>query len=452
MKVLFIAYQFPPLNVGGSHRPYKFTKYLPEFGVEPTVLTLDPNDFKNVYLKSDVDHSLLEDLDERVSIEFVKSENLLGARKNPVLKFLSIFFNIYRGSEGKYWKKNLEEKISALLKTKKFDLLFITAPPFGILPIANSLSAKYNLPLVVDMRDAWSLWISSPYSNYLNYLLTRKREREAFYNASKVIVTSKQTLQDFKKIHPGCEENKFSYIPNGYDEDIDFDEVSYEPKDKIKIGYVGSFYYSPETREAILKPFWKKKGHRMLQFVPRKEDWLYRSPYFFLKSMKETFVLNPSLHGKVEVHFAGNKPEWMDKMISDIGLEDIVHHVGFLNHTEILTFQKSCDFLLLTSSKVIGGRDYSIAGKTFEYFTLGKPILGFVAEGAQKDLLTNAGMAVNFDPDRIRENAQKLEKLFLKGVRLKINKLFLAEFHRKKLSQKLSAVFKEIIHNRIGKI
>jgi glycosyltransferase involved in cell wall biosynthesis len=444
MKVLFIAYQFPPLNVGGSHRPYKFAKYLPDFGIELTVFSLDPADYKKVYQKPDIDNSLLEVLDDKVAVEFVKSEDLMGGRKNSFLKFISIFFNIYRGSEGKYWKKNLEAKVAEVLRTRKFDLLFVTAPPFSILPIAKNLSSKYNLPMVVDMRDAWSLWVSSPYSNYFNFLQTKKRERETLNYASKVIVTSLQTIEDFKILHPNCEESKFAYIPNGYDDRIEFYEVSYEPKDKIKIGYVGSFYYSPEARDAILQPFWKKKGHRMLQFVPRKEDWLYRSPFFFLKSIKVLLDNNSSYKEKVEIHFAGNKPEWLDKMILDLGLENIVHHAGFLNHKEIINFQSSCDFLLLTSSKVIGGRDYSIAGKTFEYFTLGKPILGFVSEGAQKDLLENSGMSVTFNPENTDENAEKLENLFSKGVSLKINRSFLSDFHRRKLTQKLSEVFKEI--------
>ena len=42
-KVLFIAYDFPPCrNIGGSLRSEKFVKYLPEFGWQPTILTLGP--------------------------------------------------------------------------------------------------------------------------------------------------------------------------------------------------------------------------------------------------------------------------------------------------------------------------------------------------------------------------------------------------------------------------
>ena len=38
-KVLFIAYYFPPLGMGGVQRSLKFAKYLPDFGWQPVVFT-----------------------------------------------------------------------------------------------------------------------------------------------------------------------------------------------------------------------------------------------------------------------------------------------------------------------------------------------------------------------------------------------------------------------------
>lgn len=444
MKVLFITYQFPPLNVGGSQRPFRFVKYLPDFGIQPTIITLDPQDYTIVYPNPAVDNSLLQGVKDKMDIRFVKSENLLKARKGSTRKFLSIFFNIYRGSEGKFWKRNFIAKTESILKEENFDIIFVTAPPFGVLPLAKNLAKKFNLPLVVDMRDAWTFWIATPYSNYFNFLSTKRLERMIFQYASKVIVTSKQTLADFQNTHPKLENGKFSYIPNGYDGTIHFDSVGFTPNGKIKIGYVGSFYYSPEARDSVLQPFWKKKRHRIFQYVPRKEDWLYRSPFFFLKSMEKLFESCPPLKDQIEIHFAGNKPAWLEEMIAQFGLEKNVYHSGFLSHSEIIKFQRSCDFLLITSSKVLGGRDYSIAGKTFEYFTLGKPILAFVTEGAQKDLLKESNMSVMMNPDEPEGNIKILKKIFTQGLNLKINKLFVEGFHSKRITENLSEIFTQL--------
>ena len=39
-KILFVSFQFPPLNMGGTKRPFAFAKNLSKFDIEPLVLTL----------------------------------------------------------------------------------------------------------------------------------------------------------------------------------------------------------------------------------------------------------------------------------------------------------------------------------------------------------------------------------------------------------------------------
>src|SRR6056297_3000252 len=41
-KVLIITYYWPPSGGAGVQRWLKFAKYLPEFGIEPIILTVDP--------------------------------------------------------------------------------------------------------------------------------------------------------------------------------------------------------------------------------------------------------------------------------------------------------------------------------------------------------------------------------------------------------------------------
>ncbi len=42
LKALFIAYHFPPDGAIGGVRPYQLARHLPEFGVEPWILTVEP--------------------------------------------------------------------------------------------------------------------------------------------------------------------------------------------------------------------------------------------------------------------------------------------------------------------------------------------------------------------------------------------------------------------------
>ena len=65
-RLLFIAYYFPPLGMGGVQRAVKFVKYLPEFGWSATVLTVDDIPYYAF------DPTLLDEI-KHVSIERVRS-------------------------------------------------------------------------------------------------------------------------------------------------------------------------------------------------------------------------------------------------------------------------------------------------------------------------------------------------------------------------------------------
>ena len=60
-NVLFVVYEFPPLNSGGSHRPYRFLKFLGQYGINPVVVTPEVEE-------STSDRRLLEALDKNIKI------------------------------------------------------------------------------------------------------------------------------------------------------------------------------------------------------------------------------------------------------------------------------------------------------------------------------------------------------------------------------------------------
>jgi glycosyltransferase involved in cell wall biosynthesis len=98
-------------------------------------------------------------------------------------------------------------------------------------------------------------------------------------------------------------------------------------------------------------------------------------------------------------------------MLRETGTEERVRLRGPISHDAALSLEKGADALLLTSAKVIGGRDYSIAGKTFEYFGLRRPILGVLTDGAMRDLVDESGLGVIADPDDERAVAAAIERI-----------------------------------------
>lgn len=435
-NVLFIVYEFPPLNSGGSHRPFRFAKYLPQFGINPVIVTTEVENDK-------LDNSLLKELDSNIKVIRTPQE-----KPSKYDAFLSKNYINILDTDAKRWKTYLYPAIEQLVKEIKFDALYVTAPPFSVANLGVEISKKYNLPLILDMRDHWSHWNITPFTSYLHYRAILKTENNWFKNAAAVLAVSKEMVDDFKSIHADVESSKFYTVRNSFPKEIDNLPETIKirkatEENPLKIGYVGSFYYNPYQRELIFKPWWKKKPYQWFQYSPRKEDWLYRSPYFFFKTLQELFNRHPELKKLIQVEFIGSKPFWLEEMIKEFNLSAQVSLKGFLPHKESLAFQQECDALLGTSMKVIGGRDYCIAGKSYEYIAQKKPILAFVTEGSQKDFFEESGMAVIFDADNTAENVEKLKNFILGKTVLNPNKEFMKKINSKFTTQQLANIIQK---------
>lgn len=435
----------PPLAGAGVYRPAGFVRHLPEFGITPIVITTDVSSYH--YLNETTDSSLMSLFPSSVLIERVPCR-LRTTRRTKFGEWRKIFFSIVEESAS-LWRPNVVSVIDRLASLHKPDAVYVTAPPFCMAPLAVETSERLNLPLIVDFRDAWSQWLVAPFGSWFHYRLTLALEERVLQKATKIVTTSEAIRADFLRLHPRIHLDKISVIMNGYDKEvIDWSIASISADKKpFVIGYVGNFYYSPKAREGMMRPWWRKRPNRMIQFAARKEDWLYRSPYFFFRAVAELFRSFPEMRDRLKIRFAGRKPDWMDSQVAEFGLESVVEHVGQLARKDVLEFQEACDALLVTSSKVVGGQDYSIAGKTFEYFTMRKPIIGFVTEGAQKDLLRASGMALICDPDETAQSAAKLRDLLGGGVSLSPNVDLLRQLSRRELTGKLAQVIRDGVDN-----
>ncbi len=400
-KIFFIAFEFPPLNNGGVFRPMAIVKRLSK-SYKIVVLTLHPNSIENFFGEKNFDSSLEFELNE--NIEVIQIPVNKPVKKSRIKKFFEI-----SDRDTKEWEQKAKEILINKARQEKPDLLLVTAPPFTMASFGRKISKEIHIPMVLDLRDAWSLWNISPYRSWFHYFFTKSEERKCLNHSELVFVTSEQTKVDLISLHSNLSLDKVHVITNGFESrSSEISQVNNIIDQKIVIGYVGGFYYSPESRELMFKKWYSKRPTRWFYFSPRKEDWLYRTPFFFFKTLQEIIERNIDLKSLIEVQFIGKKPDWFDKMVSQFKLEEVVLHLGEYSHENSLQFQKECDVLLITSSKVIGGKDYSIAGKTFEYISMLKPIFAFVCEGAQKEIINKSGLGIIFNPDDIEDSVEKL--------------------------------------------
>src|SRR5574338_1242706 len=240
-SILFIAYEFPPVNSGGSHRPFKLANAVAEKGWQPVVLTTENKISPN---SKRPDDGLINGLHSSVQVIRTSLRPV-----NTMDKFLEKGYGFVPDIAWRRWKNSLLKELPGIIRKHQPLVIYITCPPFSLNNLVLWLKENYkNIPLIVDMRDAWSYWVISTYASRFHYQQIRKQEHRILTLADKVLVTSRQTLSDFLKLYPELDPAKFHYLPNGFTDYVDMETNLKQTASKVKIGYVGSFYYNPSTQ------------------------------------------------------------------------------------------------------------------------------------------------------------------------------------------------------------
>lgn len=442
--MLFIAFEFPPLGGIGVQRSLKFVKYLPAHGVEPVVVTTDADGFKAAVGGARLEASLLREIPPSVRVERVRCPGPPPARGGRLLAWLRHFGSV-TDSLARLWRPQALAATDRLVRETRPQAVYVSVPPFSMAPLACEIARRHRLPLMLDFRDPWSQWGSAPKASWWHYRQEWQAEERCLQFASAAATVTEPLRQDFLKAHPRVAADKMSVITNGFDGDIDcgaFSPRATRQNGVFTIGYVGTFYYQPVAHEAIMRPWWRRRPQRWLHYTARREDWLYRTPHFFFAALQALFARRPELRSRVRLRLAGQLPDWLIPQARSFGLENNVESIGYVGFEECQRFQAECDALLLTGTKVHGGVDYTLAGKVFEYLLAGRPILGVVTPGSQRDFLEQCGVATVCDADDPEAGARAIEVLLSGRITGRPDMGFLSRYHRRETAGQMAELLR----------
>ncbi len=312
------------------------------------------------------------------------------------------------------WKPYLLSVLEKAVNEFNPRFVLITVPPFSLLSFITKYFKNKNIPIIYDFRDPASFWVSSPFPSKFHYLYIKHVERKCLTTCALALVVSPEMKNIYSKLYPFAS-HKIEIVFNSFND--------YKPeehpvvREKFVIGYFGSFYFDPYSDNLKKQKWWKKKPYQYLQYIPYKQDWKYRTPYFFFKALSYLFHEYPEYKETVSVVFCGNELKWFTEMVREFDLESVVLHKGFLPKDKVVELENQCNAFLITSSKFLGARDYCIAGKTYDYFRYSKPIIAFVSDGDQKWAVENSGLGIICNPDDPIDSYKKLQNLFDDGSR-----------------------------------
>lgn len=428
-------------------RILKFVKYLPEYGWEPVVLTVEDADFPAR------DESLMKEIPANINVYRTKIlepyglyRRLTGRKKSSaidvdninkegkkrfleeVAEFIRATFFIPDARRG--WLRYAVKEGKKIIDAETPDLIFSSSPPYTCAMTAMKLKRyhfkKYGkrIPWVSDFRDAWTGYLTSPKRRSIPAAIDSGYERNTLNEADAVTMVANGIKDDFDEKYPEVsKEKKYFLIRNGFDSE-DYKGLEYDKSknEKFTVVYTGSMYGK-------------------------------RNPFFFLDTIAELEDEDKIDINKLRIVFVGRMGREIEDYISRSKLKSVIKHIPYVPHSESIKYLLKADAMLL----LIDEDKYSkmiVSGKVFEYLgtslITGKPVLAIASEGEAADLIreTSAGEIIPHN------NREYLSKVFLKyynsfltgGKNLpSTDSKEIKQYNRKLLTGKLAEVFENTL-------
>jgi len=359
-NVLIITYYWAPSGGAGVQRWLKFAKYLPEFGVNPIILTVD----EHFAAYPSIDKSLEKEVSPDLNVYKTKSREILNffskttGKKLPQGGFANVdkesfVMKISRFVRGNFfipdarrgWNKYAYKKACELIKQFDIKTVITTSPPHSVQLIGLKLKRKFGIRWIADLRDPWSdvYYNKDLMRTKLADFFDKRLEKTVLEQADELITVCDSVknllLQKTNKISG----EKIHIVLNGFD-NSDFQNLPEIKDEAFRITYVGTIALS------------------------------YNAKIIF-DSIKKLSEQNPNVPYKLI--FVGSVPDSVKAQISEAGILDKTDFVGYLPHNEAIEYMKNASVLVNVFPE---SADYDgVPGKFAEYIASRRPIISIDA-------------------------------------------------------------------------
>jgi len=407
-RALMVAYHFPPVAGVGVLRTLKFAKYLPRFGWEPIILTVrnpDPNLVRT-------DPGFIQDVPPSLKVYRAPAIPFGWIAKLGALGISYTWLFVPDPFVG--WIPPAVSAGRRIIEREEIDLIYCTCPPVSALLIGMRLKMEMGLPLVIDYRD---LWTENPYLRYptgLHARFMRRLEERVLMVSDAVITVEEPSRMKLLRAFPFLSKTRSVHvIHNGFDPH-DFVGVKPHPFQGFVILHAGTIY-----------------GPRL------------RHLEAFLKALRE--VIHERKLEDVRLVLVGRHPpsveRWLRRIARELGLQHVIHNLGYKPYRETLSLILGADILLL-----VPGASSVRTAKIYDYLASGKFILNISSPRSESaNLIREAGAGVTVPPSPSKIRKALKEILGMRKTRVHIKAEVLAKYSRIQTTQQLSKVFNEVL-------
>ena len=200
-RVAIVSGHFAPSNLVGAHRARLWSRYLPEFGWEPVVVTGDPAEYEE---KPDLDLERLV----APGLEVVHAPTWSTKRLRLVgdIGVLS-FWGCYR-------------VLTGMARAGRLDFVMVTIPSNFLGPVGRLVHLKTGVPFGIDYQDPWvNVWpgVDVPFSRaWASHNLAKLLEPWAVKGASLITGMAPGYVAGMLDRNPDVARNAvLAYMPMG---------------------------------------------------------------------------------------------------------------------------------------------------------------------------------------------------------------------------------------------
>jgi glycosyltransferase involved in cell wall biosynthesis len=344
-----IAYHFPPEgSSSGVLRTLKFSKYLPDHGYRPHVLTLRP------FVYAVKDRGLLAEVPGDVAVHRTfaldTTRHLALRGRHPA--FLAVPDRLVT------WLPFAVARGLRVIRRERVRALYSTCPVPTAHLVALALKRMTALPWIADFRDPWIEEGLFPRPGSLRYRIESALHRRVLRAADRVTVTTPYLRGDLLAQEPALPPDRVQVIYNGYDE-ADFADLPAGPAARFEIVHAGMV-----TLE-------------------------YRDPTPLLEAVSALLAEGRLAPEETRLTFLGGGG-WLESrafagVVGRLGLAGVVEVAPRVDHRAALArMARAAALLVLQASDDTRSL---IPAKAFEYLRIGRPVLALTLEGATADVL-----------------------------------------------------------------
>jgi glycosyltransferase involved in cell wall biosynthesis len=360
LKILAVSYFAPPCGGVQVQRIVKFLRYLPEYDIESSLLTVkpishynyDPDLVEQLPVNMPIYRSGSLDIFRIIRMFSFKKENTAAGISNGygLLRRWALSLNSWIAFPDSRagWYRFAVMKGSRAIRREKPDIIMATAPPYTALLVAEKLARKFNIPFVADFRDPWTGYSDFNPATKWHRDKAGHYEKKIIHRAALVISTTETTTTNWRKQFPDQPAEKFVTITNGFDL-ADWVGLTDESDALFKVAHVGQLFYG-------------------------------RNVQYILDAWRMAAQSEPDLKEKGQLRFVGTLSREQKDKITAAQSEFNIVMTGEVTYQEALQEMRSSSALLLLLA-ADDRESQRIPSKLFEYLASGRPIIAAVPDG-----------------------------------------------------------------------